>query len=61
MAKKQTEIQKEYRARKSLGGYVLAPQRWIRKDWVVDIDALLSKLRAEEDAHTINDMKDRFK
>ena len=61
MAKKRTEIQQEYRDRKSSGGYVLAPQRWIRKAWTIDIDALLGKLRAEEEAHTINDMKDRFK
>ena len=42
-------------------GYVRMPERWIRHGWIKAIDALVKRLRAEEDAHMINDAKERFK
>lgn len=35
--------------------------RSVKPEWVDVLDALVKRLRAEEDAHMINDAKERFK
>ena len=42
-------------------GEYIRYMRSVKPEWVDVLDAMVKKLRTEEDAHMINDAKERFK